>query len=226
MSQATATLPSPRDPATRGPARRTAPHLTALPRTERRARPKLFYAAVAVMTVMVVVVAQLLLSIGVSQGAYRIEALQANKAQLSRAYQEASEKVQTLSSPQNLAANAAALGMVNNGTPVYLRLSDGAVIGSPTPASASAGSMGALVSNALTQNIPLVTAPKATKKPGTTPLNGASETAGHGSGDTAAAGSAASTGSETGSGTPSGNQQQSDGGPVPWTGALPAPATH
>ena len=225
MSQATATLPSTRIPATREPAQRTAPHLAALPRAERRARPKLFYAAVAVTTVMVVVVAQLLLSIGVSQGAYRIESLQANKAQLARAYQEASEKVQTLSSPQNLAANAVALGMVNNGTPVYLRLSDGAVIGSPAPASASAGSTGQLVGNALTQDLPLVTAPKTTKKPtkqGAGAQNGTSSTAGQTSGDATASG----TGSEAGSGTPSANQAQSDGGPVPWTGALPAPSTH
>lgn len=225
MSNATATLPSTRVPATRGPARRTTPHLTVLPRAERRARPKLFYAAVAVMTVMAVVVVQLLLSIGVSQGAYRIEALQTNKAQLARAYQEASEKVQMLSSPQNLAANAAALGMVNNGTPVYLRLSDGAIIGSPTPASATAGSTGQLVGNALTQNLPLVTAPKTAKqttKQGGAAQNGTSGTSGQASGDSTAAGA----GTGTGSATPSGNQQQSDGGPVPWTGALPAPSTH
>jgi hypothetical protein len=202
MSQATASLPSTR----RAPERRPAPHLEAVPRAQRRARPKLFYAAVAVLTVMVVVVAQLLLSIGVSQGAYRIESLQAQKVQLARGYQQASERVQTLSSPQNLAANAAALGMVNNGTPVYLRLSDGAVIGSPAPATAASGSTGQLVGNAMTKDIPLVTAPKTDKK-------------------AAATGGATSSG-DAGSATPSGNQQQSDSGPVTWTGALPAPSTH
>ncbi|MGA0565800.1 hypothetical protein ACO2Q7_00540 [Rathayibacter sp. KR2-224] len=213
MSQATASLPS-----TRAPARRTGPHLQALPRAERRARPKLFYAAVAVLTVMVVVVAQLLLSIGVSQGAYRIESLQADKAQLSRSYQEASEKVQKLSSPQYLAANAVALGMVNNGTPVYLRLSDGAVIGSPAPSSASAGSTGQLVGNALTQDIPLVTAPKSSSK------SSASNSAAKSSNGTQATGDQTSSGA--GSTTPNGNQQQASQGPVPWTGALPAPSTH
>lgn len=206
MSQATVSLPS--IPA---PERRSGGHLAALPRAERRARPKLFYAAIAVLTVMTVVVAQLLLSIGVSQGAYRIEALQTDKAQLVRSYQQASEKAQALSSPQYLAANAAALGMVNNGTPVYLRLSDGAVIGSPAPASASAGSIGQLVGNSLTQDIPLVTAPKTPKKKsaaGATPVSGQSPAGG------------------SGSGTPGGNQQQTDSGPVAWTGALPAPSTH
>lgn len=209
MSQATASLPS-----TRGPAARSLPHLEALPRAQRRARPKLFYAAIAVSTVMLIVVTQLMLSIGVSQGAYRIESLQIDKAQLSRSYQAASEKVQTLSSPQNLAANAVALGMVNNGTPVYLRLSDSAVIGSPTPASAAAGSTGQLVGNALTQNIPLVTAPKTTK-PKTSGAGAANGTNAAGTQEQA-----------SGSGAPNANQQETDGSPVPWTGALPVPSTH
>ena len=129
MSQATAPIASVL-PARRSPSERRSTHLEALPRVSRRSRPKLFYATATVLTVMVIVVTQLLLSIGVSQGAYRIESLQTTKATLARQYQQASESVQVLSSPQNLAAKAAALGMVNNGTPVYLRLSDGAVIGS------------------------------------------------------------------------------------------------
>ncbi|QDZ13672.1 hypothetical protein [Humibacter ginsenosidimutans] len=203
MSQATAALPS----TGAAPARRAAPRLEALPRVSRRARPKLFYAAVAVSTVMVIVVTQLLLSIGVSQGAYRIESLQSENARLAREYQAASETVQTLSSPQNLAANAVALGMVSDATPVYLRLSDGKVIGSPTPATAASGSTGQLVGNALTQDLPLVVG---------------------GSTNTKSAKSAASgtTTGKTGSGAPTSNQQQSESTPVPWTGALPGPSTH
>jgi hypothetical protein len=201
MSQATASLPS-----TAAPARRAAPRLEALPRVSRRARPKLFYAAVAVSTVMVIVVTQLLLSIGVSQGAYRIESLQAENARLVRANQTASEKVQTLSSPQNLAANAVALGMVSDATPVYLRLSDGKVIGSPTPATAASGSTGQLVGNALTEGIPLVTGTRTPTSTGG--KKGATST------------------TKNGSGTPAANEQQTKSTPVPWTGALPAPSTH
>ena len=217
MSQATASLPSTR----RAPERRTPPRLEALPRASRRARPKLFYAAVAVMTVMAVVVVQLLLSIGVSQGAYRIESLQQTKAHLARQYQQASEKVQTLSSPQNLAANAVALGMVSDASPVYLRLSDGAVIGAPTPASATADSTGQLVQNALTAGIPLVTASKSAKTPkDSKAAQGTATQTGTGS----ATGSTASGTGE--SGTPDSNQSSDDDSPVPWTGALPAPSTH
>ena len=222
MSQATVPIPRMASASLARPQRQGAPsskpHLEALPRAERRARPKLFYASVAVATVMLVVVTQLMLSIGVSQGAYRIEALQNSKAQLSREYQTVSERVEALSSPQNLAANAAALGMVDDGTPVYLRLSDGKVIGSPAPAGRGAATS-QLIANALTQDIPLVTGQSqnptvakssAPPKAGTTP--------------TGAATSAQQGHSE--SGTPGANGQTTDAGPVPWTGALPAPTTH
>ena len=43
-----------------------------------------------------------------------------------------------MQSPQYLAANAEALGMVPNANPVYLRLSDGAVLGQPTAAEPAA----------------------------------------------------------------------------------------
>ncbi len=217
MSQATASVPWPG----RNRPSDTTPHLEAVPRVSRHARPRLFYAAIAVLTVMVVVVTQLLLSIGVSQGAYRIESLQSRKGELARAYQAVSEDVDALSSPQNLAANAAALGMVNNGTPVYLRLSDGKIIGSPAPATAAAGSTGQLVGNALTQDIPLVTAPKTTKQARTPADQGAQASRGA-TGTEPAAGAAGG----TDSGTPGANRQKTNDGPVPWTGALPAPSTH
>lgn len=45
-------------------------------------------------------------------------------------------EVSDLESPENLGPRALWLGMVPSQTPVYLRLSDGAVIGSPKPAEA------------------------------------------------------------------------------------------
>ena len=200
MSQATAPIASVL-PVRRSPSQTRAPHLEALPRVSRKARPKLFYASLAVLTVMVIVVTQLLLSIGVSQGAYRIEALQATKGDLTRQYQQVSETVQVLSSPQNLAAKAAALGMVNNGTPVYLRLSDGAVIGSPAPATAAGAASGSeLVANALNSQLPATT-----KESGAT---------------------SSTSGSTADSTTPTTNDVKSESTPVPWNGALPAPSTH
>jgi hypothetical protein len=107
-----------------------------------------------------IIVAQLLLSVAVSSGAYEISGLQSQNRELNRTQQSMNQDLDRLASPQNLAANAEALGMVNNNTPVYLRLSDSAVLGSPEAASAGAGVTGGgtLVANSLLDGVPLVTA--------------------------------------------------------------------
>lgn len=170
-------------------------------RSQRRARPRTLYALVAITTLLGIVVAQVVLTILVSQGAYQIESLQTTQTTLQRNYQAASEGLESVSSPQSLAANATALGMVSNPNLVYLRLSDGAVLGSPAPAPASGvtatGATGGLVPNALLAGVPLVTQKGATVQPPA--VNSASTRA------------PAAT-------TPDPN--------VPFTGALPSPVTH
>ncbi|QWT23168.1 hypothetical protein KPL76_10490 [Subtercola sp. PAMC28395] len=120
----------------------------------RRRKPRLAYAAVVVVGVFAIVVTQLLLSIGLSNGAYQIESLQNQQKDLGRSNESLSEKLDGLSSPQNLAASAESLGMVTNVNPVYLRLSDGAVLGTPKAATAATGSLtggqSSLTPNALT----------------------------------------------------------------------------
>lgn len=173
-------------------------------RSQRRARPRALYAAIAVGVLLTVVVAQLLLSIGISQGAYQLNTLQSQQTQLQRSYQAVSQDLNRVSSPQNLAANANALGMVSNSSPAYLRLSDGAVLGAPLPANGAAGTVtgaqGNLVPNSLLAGVPLVTQPAAPApaKAGQ-PVN--------------STGSGAATPATT---TP----------PVPLQGALPTPVTH
>lgn len=127
-------------------------------REQRHARPRVFYAVVTISVIFGIIVAQLLLSVVVSSGAYEISGLLAQNRELTRTQQSMSQDLDRLASPQNLAANAEALGMVNNNTPVYLRLSDGAVLGSPEAASAGAGVIGGgtLVANSLLSNVPLV----------------------------------------------------------------------
>jgi hypothetical protein len=192
------------------PARERRSHLEVVStRSQRRARPRTLYAITAVSSLLVIVVAQLLLSIGVSQGAYQLSALQTQQTQLQRSYQAASEDLNRLTSPQNLAANANALGMVSNSNPAYLRLSDGAVLGAPVAATGAAGTVtggqGNLVPNAQLNGVPLAATPGQT-------LTGAA------TGATAAqAGSSASAGaSSTTPAKPS----------VPLQGALPTPVTH
>lgn len=178
-------------------------------RAQRRARPRALYAVIAISAVLMIVVAQLLLSIGISQGAYQLSSLQTKQTQLQRAYQAASQDLDRLTSPQNLAANANALGMVSNSNPAYIRLSDGAVLGAPLPVSGAAGTVtgaqGNLVPNAQLTGVPLVTSPQAAAPP----------TVGQSS--TSEPESSASEGGASGTeATPS----------VPLEGALPTPVTH
>ena len=152
-------------PAQTRPARRSAPgtapvrtpRLRPVPDAVRRARPRLVYAVVALVSIGVIAMVQLLLSIAMTQGAYELDAQLLKQAELRREEQKLSDDLDRLESPQFLAANAEALGMVPNSDPVYLRLSDGAVLGEPTAAAGAGASSAPLVPNALIDGVPLVT---------------------------------------------------------------------
>jgi hypothetical protein len=152
-------------PAQARPARRAAPatapeparRLRPAPESLRRARPRLAYAVVALVSIGVIAMTQLLLSIAMTQGAYELDAQLLRQAELQREQQKLADDLDRLESPQFLAANAEALGMVPNADPVYLRLSDGAVLGEPTAAAGTGGSSASLVPNALIDGVPLVT---------------------------------------------------------------------
>jgi hypothetical protein len=121
-------------------------------RAQRKARPRSFYAIVTVSSVFGLLLAQLLLSIALSAGAYQIAGLQTSQKQLTRTAAALSEQLDLLASPQSLATKAEGLGMVvNSSTPVFIRLSDGTVIGSGSAAGAQGvlGAKGSLVPNAL-----------------------------------------------------------------------------
>ncbi|GAA1524968.1 hypothetical protein BJ978_002376 [Agromyces terreus] len=122
-----------------------------------RAKPRLAYAVIAISGVVFIALAQLLLSIAVTQGAYEIDAYETSQAKLSREQQKLAEDLDRVESPQYLAKNAEALGMVPNTNPVFLRLSDGAVLGLPVSASGDSAASAALVPNSLIDGVPLVT---------------------------------------------------------------------
>ena len=130
----------------------------------RRRRPKLFYGIVAVLGAFLIGAAQMSLSIMTTQGTYEIAALTKEQRDLTYEKQILYDDVAGLSSPQYLAANAAALGMVINEAPSYLRLSDGAILG-PSEVAMGTSSVDAIgrgsVPNAHTTNTPLVTVPDA-----------------------------------------------------------------
>lgn len=145
----------------------------------RRRRPKLFYGVVAVLGAFLIAAAQMVLSIMTTQGTYELAELTAQQRDLAYEKQILYDDVAGLSSPQYLAANAAALGMVINEAPSYLRLSDGALVG-PSEVAVGASSVDAIgrgaVANALLTDTPLVTVPDATidgvPAEGATPADG------------------------------------------------------
>lgn len=115
---------------------------------QRGARPKMAYAMVGVGGLAAIFLAQLLLSIALSDGAYRISGLEGEKRDLGRTEQSLIEQLELSGSSQSLAATAEGLGMVTSRSPMYLRLSDGQVLGSVAASTGTAGTSG-LVPNSL-----------------------------------------------------------------------------
>ncbi|RGE22541.1 hypothetical protein [Leucobacter sp. wl10] len=122
----------------------------------RPGRSPLAGALVAVGVVLAILATQLGLSIAVSQGAYEARALESEQRDLTRVERVLSQNVDRLASPQNLAENAVALGMVQNAQPAALRLSDGAILGSlDSPTSEARGN---LIPNSTLESMPVVDA--------------------------------------------------------------------
>lgn len=119
--------------------------LRALDRPTSRRRPRLLYGIIAVAGAVLIGAVQMGLSILTTQSSYELSALTQQQRTLDYQKQVLTDSIAGLSSPQYLAANAAALGMVTGQQPTFLRLSDNAVIGT------AAGNNGASAVNALTQ---------------------------------------------------------------------------
>lgn len=141
------------------PTRQNRPELVEVTPTkaQRRARPRIAYAVVAVAALGILLLAQLGISMVLSQGAYTLNSLSAEQTNLSRTQQSLSEELRVLDSPQNLARNAQALGMIANSTPVYLDPKTGRVYGTPTPAVADQATAATSnqVPNSLLDGVPL-----------------------------------------------------------------------
>ena len=180
-------------------------------RTAGKARPVVFYALVVVLAVGAIFGTQLVLSIALSGGAYQISSLQSEQRDLGRIKDVVKQDISRYASPQHLASDAAALGMVPNTQPAYLRLSDGAVLGAPS--SADAAPVPNNVPNALSAGLPVLQADGSQSG---------------GAPQTAAPPAAPATGEQQPSSDPQANggqQAPAPAGPQPWVGELPAPTT-
>lgn len=121
----TAARPLPPEAPQRAPERRLQP----VTRPAVRRKPKLAYALVALGGALAIGAAQVGLSLAITQDSFTLAGLASQQRELDLHTHALQEELTGLSSPQVLASNAAALGMVVAGSPSYLRLSDGAVFG-------------------------------------------------------------------------------------------------
>lgn len=76
----------------------------------------------------------LILNTSLQQGAYQLRDLERMTGQLADRRAVLAQRLAVLEAPSRLAGEARLLGMVPNELPVFLRISDGAVLGRPRPA--------------------------------------------------------------------------------------------
>lgn len=92
------------------------------------------FVLLVVLVLSVGLVGLLLLNTTLQQGAFAIHDLARTTTSLEERQGVLEQRVAQLKAPDNLARRAQAIGMVPNTNPVFLRLSDGAVLGSAVPA--------------------------------------------------------------------------------------------
>jgi hypothetical protein len=96
--------------------------------------PRAPFVALVLVVVVAGVLGILVLNTKINENAFRLSYLQSKQANLDRQEQQLSEQLADQEAPNNLAAEAAKLGLVPAGTPAFLRLPDGRVLGVPQPA--------------------------------------------------------------------------------------------
>jgi cell division protein FtsB len=121
----------------------------------------------------------LLLNTELQRGTFQVTKLNAQADGLRDQQEQLERQVRTLESPQNLADRALRMGMVPNPNPVFLRLSDGQVLGVPAVGKAGTGTamFGPGTPTGTKPSTPVVAKPPAgtpkppatTKKPPVTP---------------------------------------------------------
>jgi cell division protein FtsB len=117
----------------------------------------------------------LLLNTELQRGTFQVTSLNQQADQLRDQQEQLERQVRTLESPQNLADRALKMGMVPNPNPVFLRLSDGQVLGVPAEGKAGTGTamFGPGTPTGATSSTPVVPKPPAVtpKPPATSTTN-------------------------------------------------------
>lgn len=105
-----------------------------LVRGGRTSAPRVPFAALVLTVLGLGLVGLLVLNTSLQQGAFQLREMQARAEQLTEQREALQLHVAELREPQRVASRAAAMGMVPNPSPAFLRLSDGKVLGNVEPA--------------------------------------------------------------------------------------------
>jgi len=97
-------------------------------------QPRAPFAAALVALMVTGLIGLLVLNTVLAKDAFKLYALQVEGRKLADSEQFLTREVEALRAPSALAKQAAAMGMVQAGPPAFLRLPDGAVLGSAEPA--------------------------------------------------------------------------------------------
>jgi hypothetical protein len=107
------------------------PRLTIVAKAANRA-PRIPFVVLVVTLLIGGLVGLLLLNTALQRGAYTTTALRDRAEALSVRQQQLQVKVDAMAEPQRLAERALGLGMVADGSPGYLKLSTGKIVGTPS----------------------------------------------------------------------------------------------
>ncbi|HKT02465.1 MAG TPA: hypothetical protein VJT31_23300 [Rugosimonospora sp.] len=99
--------------------------------------PRAPFVALVLVVVVAGVVGILVLNTKINENAFRLSYLQDKQTSLDRQEQQLNQRLASQEAPNNLAAEAAKLGLVPAGTPAFIRLPDGRVLGVPQPATST-----------------------------------------------------------------------------------------
>jgi hypothetical protein len=136
LPQSYAPVPRPA-PATTAPARtRSGPRLRVV-RAPEHARTRVPFVLLCIAVLAGALLGALVLNTSMASAAYDKHRMEIELAQLARTEQSLRTSLDAQASPPQLAESARALGMVQAPPSAYLRLADGAVLGTPTPAGAA-----------------------------------------------------------------------------------------
>lgn len=150
---------------------RAGPRLTVVPRGSVRPPRAPFVLLVAALLVCGLG-GLLMLNTTLAQGSFRLQDLQSRATALAGEQQALNGQVALEGTPQRLAARASAFGMVPSTTPVFIRISDGAILGRPGAAKAAPRPAHPASTATATGAKPTATAtarPAATAKPAVVP---------------------------------------------------------